>query len=235
MRNTTYLLLVTALLIGCTKEPGPGDPSDTQRTEGNGSVSTTPIASAAEHRWAAELIRGSSEWEAVTAKAVPAHVRNFTLCGAPTPGIDDRGPHGASFSDVYVREDSNEEPKSPANQFIVNPIGRGHFYDRSAQVDKSDATPPPHPVGTVIIKEKYAYLKDAIQRHNPRAYGVMIKHEPGYNPEQGDWEYAYIELDEPNKITAATRGKLASCIDCHANRNTTDFVFRNYPLLASPR
>jgi hypothetical protein len=100
--------------------------------------------------------------------------------------------------------------------------------------DQDPKTQQRMPVGTVIIKEKYNLIEDANKRINPKAFGVMIKHEPGYDPEHGDWEYAYIEVDEPNTITGATRGKLASCIDCHANRKDTDYVFGSYPLLAQP-
>ena len=95
--------------------------------------------------------------------------------------------------------------------------------------------PPPLPVGTIIIKEKYDHIEDAKTRTKADAYAAMIKHEPGYDADHNDWEYVYIELDKPNTITGATCGKLDSCIDCHANRKQTDYVFRDYPLLAPPR
>lgn len=170
----------------------------------------------------------------MTTAAVPADFTRYGLCRRRIPGIDDHGPHSANYKS-WKSKHTDDTPKSPANQFLVNPIGRGHFYDIASQVDKVKSVLPPHPVGTVIIKEKYNLIEDAKQRINPKAFGVMIKHEPGYDPEHGDWEYAYIELKEPNTITGATRGKLASCIDCHANRKLTDYVFRSYPLMPPPR
>ena len=164
--------------------------------------------------------------------------RNFGLCRLPIPGIDDHGPHKAySFEDLYG-DDRDQTPKSPANQFIVNPIGRGAFniasVDAAPPPQPVDAVPPSLPVGTIIIKEKYTQLEDANQRTNPHSFGVMIKHEPGYNPEHGDWEYAYIELGDEMKITSAARGKLANCIDCHANAKTADYVFGSYLFLDVP-
>ena len=222
MRSTPALLTLCIALAGCAGEAEQDRPISEAPEQ-----DTTPVVSAEpEYEWAAELINNAAEWKPVTEKAVPAHQMNFGLCRLPIPGVDDHGPHNAyTFADLHG-DDRDKTPKSPANQFIVNPIGRSAFYNVS-----DDALPAPLPVGTVIIKEKYNQIEDANKRANPHSFGVMIKHEPGYNPEQGDWEYAYIEMGDEMKITGATRGKLATCIDCHANRKAADYVFRNYPLM----
>ena len=79
----------------------------------------------------------------------------------------------------------------------------------------------PLPVGSVIIKEKWLDEKDA----RPDGYAAMIKREPGYDPEHRDWEYLYVRLTEKEKLT---RGKIQSCIDCHAGAAGTDYLFRPY-------
>jgi hypothetical protein len=53
----------------------------------------------------------------------------------------------------------------------------------------------------------------------------MLKHEAGYDPEGGDWEY--LVLDGQGKEVRA-RGKLESCRACHQTYPDTDFVSRNY-------
>ena len=231
MRITSLLLLLSVSLTGCNQEDdnnhADNDPPPKQDEP------VQPITAGEEHQWGIDLIQGAEGWEAVTTTAVPANVTRFGLCRRRIPGVDDFGPHsGYSLAELSPAH-KDEAPKSPANQFIVNPIGRAHFYlDKPSRIDPE---PPVYPVGTVIIKEKYNEIEDANKRINPNAFGVMIKHEPGYDAEHNDWEYAYIEVDGEKTITGTTRGKLANCIDCHANRKHTDYVFRNYPLMPSPK
>lgn len=53
----------------------------------------------------------------------------------------------------------------------------------------------------------------------------MIKREPGYDPQHGDWEYLYVVQKPEKKVT---RGRLESCIKCHWQAKDRDYVFRNY-------
>lgn len=78
-----------------------------------------------------------------------------------------------------------------------------------------------YPVGTLILKEKF---KDAAGKVTDFFTG-MRKRETGYNPDAGDWEYFLLE-GQGDQVIA--RGKIASCIDCHANFADTDFVSRRY-------
>jgi len=236
MRSTPAAITLCILLASCTGEAEQEKPVTDVPEQPPASRATAEVAD----QWAADLINGAEAWEAVTAEAVPAHRINFALCRLPIPGVDDHGPHDAYAIEDLFDEDpdaipeviADATPTSPANQYIVNPVGREHFYsDKQA---RDPAASQPLPVGTVIIKEKYQRIEDANKRTNPHSFGVMIKQEPGYDPEHGDWEYAYIELGNENKITSATRGKIASCIDCHANRKQTDYVFRGYPLMNAP-
>ena len=75
------------------------------------------------------------------------------------------------------------------------------------------------PVGSVIVKEKLSY------EHKMMSYGAMIKREAGYDPEHGDWEYMYVDLQPERKVT---RGKIESCINCHRIKHEQDYLFRPY-------
>jgi hypothetical protein len=79
----------------------------------------------------------------------------------------------------------------------------------------------PLPVGTVVVKEKHT---EVLAETPPNEYGAMIKHEPGYDPQHGDWEYLYV-VRQPEKVT---RGKLQSCINCHEHAKSRDYTFRTY-------
>ena len=78
---------------------------------------------------------------------------------------------------------------------------------------------PAFPVGTVIVKQK-------MKTENPKTTElstVMVKREAGYNPGNGDWEYAVIDAG----VTKTTgEGKIEHCQKCHMMVSETDFVFR---------
>ena len=76
------------------------------------------------------------------------------------------------------------------------------------------------PVGTVIVKEKLANVKDK----NPVMCTVMRKREAGYDSAHGDWEYSVI--DEKGKVTG--QDVLDRCISCHEEQKSSDYVFRSY-------
>jgi hypothetical protein len=78
-----------------------------------------------------------------------------------------------------------------------------------------------YPLGTMILKQKFTDPAG----EKTEFYTGMRKREPGYNPETGDWEF--FTLDQSgSKVTA--RGKIESCMDCHAKYKQTDFVARSY-------
>lgn len=45
-----------------------------------------------------------------------------------------------------------------------------------------------------------------------------------HDPDHGDWEYAVLDRDK--RVLA--RGRIESCIECHRNDASTDFVTRAY-------
>jgi hypothetical protein len=59
----------------------------------------------------------------------------------------------------------------------------------------------------------------------PELLTVMIKRDPGFNPEAGDWEFLVYE---GNGETITARGVLQNCMECHIRQVQSDFVFRNY-------
>lgn len=82
----------------------------------------------------------------------------------------------------------------------------------------------PYKVGMVIVKENYAEVGDSLQ---PIFLTVMIKHEKGYAPKSGDWEY--IKLDAQGELIQKGKGSdkvvMADCHACHMNLEMQDFTF----------
>lgn len=94
-----------------------------------------------------------------------------------------------------------------ANELAVSGIARGGQ--------------PPFAVGSVIVKEKY------VPGATPGALdlvalGFMIKREPGFSPDHGDWNFAYWE---PELGVVSTAEQSSYCGSCHAGAANKDFVF----------
>ncbi len=83
-----------------------------------------------------------------------------------------------------------------------------------------------YPVGAVIIKDKWSLDFPGDQKGPElvkRGVGGMIKREKGFDEASGDWEYFYQENGE-----AVQSGAIVSCVECHAEAEKTDFVYRNW-------
>lgn len=147
-----------------------------------------------------ELLDDRSGWLQVNAKPYYISSTLNVLCAAPTP--------------VRVEEERKRNPHaSTAINVYVNKVGT------AAMLSESAAT---FPVGSVIVKQKFDPNHEP---DKPLLYTVMIKHEPGYNPDAGDWEFAVIGGDGRE---FQARGALANCIACHTPQKANDFVFRSY-------
>jgi hypothetical protein len=139
-----------------------------------------------------------STWPSVTAKPVQVTVGFDADCLGPTPEeVRAMKRHGPHVNySIVVR---------------VSPEAIATYHEGKAL-----------PTGAVVVKEKYAYWDAS----GPLSgYAVMVKREPGYFPEGGDWEYEYVSLVPERK---ETRGRLANCAACHASAKERDYLFRSY-------
>ena len=78
-----------------------------------------------------------------------------------------------------------------------------------------------YPVGSVIIKAKFAGKEAKVAE----LFTVMRKMEPGYDAKHGDWEYSVVNGKNTRELA---RGKIGSCISCHKDYSSTDYVTRVY-------
>ena len=96
-------------------------------------------------------------------------------------------------------------------EVYINDVGKGV---------SSGGASYPYPQGTVVVKESYKRGSSG-GKGDLAALTVMVKREAGYDPENGDWEYAMAT--PAMKIQA--QGKLGMCINCHAAAFDDDYVF----------
>ena len=118
----------------------------------------------------------------------------------------------------FPDEDSEDEPKNPHEKgektfarVFANDLAHGEIYK-----DK-----PVFPVGSMIVREKL--LKESDE--TPQLVTVMLKHEKGFSPKSGDWEFFVLDSGL-SKIKKSE--KVGDCSKCHVQANETDFVFKTY-------
>lgn len=136
-----------------------------------------------------------------------AKYRQWTLVN-PTPQLMEPLP-AISCSMIPGRQ----EPSPHLHKYIsvfVNPLGREEMMTKRS---------PKFPVGSMIVKEKLGSLDST----TPEVLTAMIKREPGYNPESGDWEYLVLD-GAASKIVE--QGKLTRCSGCHRPYQSSDFIAR---------
>lgn len=151
-----------------------------------------------------------SDWQSFTDKMFAIEPELFSLC-------DDRGEN---------EQDRKERLRTLAVEKYGPHVGPSLrlFANDLAMEHLRTGRPGPLPVGAAIVKEKW--LPDADTSMTLIAYAAMIKHERGYDPSHGDWEYLYVDLADEDE--SVERGKLPGCRDCHARAATKDYLFRTH-------
>lgn len=143
-------------------------------------------------------IQGYKTWTLVNPQPVQISPRLSISCAVlipPAPTDDSLSPHMGKTISVYVNETG-----------------------RTAMLTELN---PRFPVGSVIVKEKFAREK----RDEPELLTVMVKRERGFNPQVGDWEFMATN-GAGTRVDA--RGRLESCQACHVAMKDRDFVSRMY-------
>jgi hypothetical protein len=119
------------------------------------------------------------------------------------------------------RQSRRENPHDQAFVTVfVNAIG--------AEAMRADY--PKFPEGSIIVKQKYYSTVAPASPAGADLYTVMIKRGVGYNSAMSDWEFAVLAGDG-RRVEA--RGPLATCMACHQERATTDYVYGTYRTQAS--
>lgn len=148
----------------------------------------------------AAKLKDTSEWTKVNAKPYLMDSAVALDCAMPTAKTYERerkkNPHAESFITVYV-----------------NNTGREAMLAKEVQT---------FPQGSMIVKEKIGHANEGSK---PLLYTLMIKREPGYNPDLGDWEFAVVGA---NGKDLQGKGKLVNCQSCHRQKRESDFIFRPY-------
>jgi hypothetical protein len=159
-------------------------------------ASSQDVAALEIPRPAYELLDGYRKWTRVTPEPLLVSAQSAQLCAAVIPAVIPAGPHA---QDKYI-------------SVYVNEIGRHAMMEEKS---------PHFPAGSIIVKEKLTTARST----TPELLTVMVKRDPDYNPENGDWEY--MVFDGTGRTVQAS-GKLENCQSCHSSDQDTDYVSRAY-------
>ena len=109
------------------------------------------------------------------------------------------------------------------NQVLHSPHGEHwiHVFANAAAKGPVTSGKGTYPEGALLLKEKFLDAKGT----KTDFFTGMRKREKGYHPAGGDWEY--FVLDARRQMVLA-RGKIDSCVGCHAQYKGTDYVSRRY-------
>lgn len=149
---------------------------------------------------AGSAVRDYRSWTLVTAQPVDMAPAIAMSCVGPGPITrDPKNPHTSAVFQVWVNQKG-----------------------KSAMLAK---TPKPFPVGSIIVKEKFERSSARFDEKTvPDLLTVMIKREKGFDPDNGDWQYATTKSARQQ----LNFERLGYCADCHRHQKTTDYVFRAY-------
>lgn len=92
---------------------------------------------------------------------------------------------------------------------LANPIGAGPYLDLES----------PLPAGSVVVKEEYGGVDCNDERELVR-WRVMRKEAPGFDPEDGDWHWQWVDPDRTVRFDDKS-----TCIGCH---RAPDCLERDY-------
>lgn len=139
----------------------------------------------------------------VTPRPVDMKPQIMLSCVGPGPADQHPNPHVSAVFRVFV---------NPKGQKAMQNLGKSTF-----------------PVGSVLVKEKFSrgpevfapvkLLPDA----KPELLTVMIKRPKGFDPANGDWQFAVVKSGHAPE----TEG-LKHCQGCHQRQKKTDYVFGDY-------
>ena len=194
-------------LLGWAGEKGRAKPPTPSAEDNAPRTNRRPAASNPRERRAAEWKEFADyrTWRPIHAEPIEVPPEFSRACEAYQP--EKESPHAGRFISVYV-----------------NPTGRKTYLagmpSTSSKAPNAPAGKPAvFPEGAVIVKAK---LRAKTSR-TPDELGIMIKRQKGYDPDAGDWQFLFV--DHEGQLTT-DRKQLTGCIDCHANRSDTAFVFR---------
>ena len=171
------------------------------------------LAMGAQTPTSVDALRSYRTWSLVTPDPIDMTPAIMVSCIGPSSwDSDPKNPHSPRIFRVFVN-------------------GKGRSEMRKAHGPEARGSVPRFPVGTMIVKEKFAKtqtegdlgmkLKPGVK---PELLTAMVKREKGFDSSNGDWEYLVLD----GAMKRSERNEIRHCQSCHQSRKDRDYVFGAY-------
>ena len=150
-------------------------------------------------------------------------LENYRNTWTRVTGFEHSGLHWQQFVVVFINKDADVYEHN-YNEYLR------YYQDYDEDEDEDEITPPnfrSYSAGTIILKENFASEKGIPD--NALTVTLMIKHEAGYDPSNGDWEYVQYSKNGNVIIAGNSQDPVVkeACASCHLNIADRDYVFAN--------
>lgn len=144
-------------------------------------------------------------------------------------GFEHSGLHWQQFIAIFVNKDADVY-KNNYREYLR------YYQDYDEDEDEEEVEEPAfkaYSPGTIILKENYSSDKGI--PHSAISVTMMIKHEPGYDSENGDWEYVQFATNGDLILVGNAQDETIKqvCANCHINIADRDYIFANFFAKAS--
>lgn len=148
---------------------------------------------------------------------------NYRAQWTRVSGFEYSGLHWKQFMVVYI----NREAKIYANNYRE----KLRYIEELEELDEDEVTASRYKnysPGTMLLKENFSVTNGSPGK--PISITMMIKHDPGYDTKNGDWEY--VQFDPKGNVTVAGKADdpavYALCANCHVNIKERDYIFTSF-------
>ena len=94
----------------------------------------------------------------------------------------------------------------------------GVVYANDLAAPEVERSTPRFPIGSILVRERL----ESLTATTPTTVIAMLKREPGFSKDTGDWEFFHMNGSDMKLLSRQTTG---SCAACHAKAKKTDWVF----------
>lgn len=153
-----------------------------------------------------------------------AQLKNYRSTWSRMTGFEYSGLHWNQFIVVYLSQGADAY-RNNYSEYLR------YYQDYDEDEDEEEIAEPSfkfYPTGTVVLKENF--IADNGTPNTPISVTMMIKHEDGYDPQAGNWEY--VQFDPAGNVILKGNSQDAvvnkACANCHINIADRDYIFANY-------
>jgi len=137
-------------------------------------------------------------------------------------GFEHSGLHWQQFIAVYINQGANVYANNYAEYL--------RLYQDADEDETDELTPAfkTYQPGTIVLKENFGASNGSPD--TPLTITMMLKREPGYDPQYGDWQYVQFDKNAEIILSGKAQDPMVKpmCGNCHMNIAERDYIFANF-------